>query len=141
MLNTPFGQIRILADGHEIAYEAVPHECQVKSVREHPLTGSYRITVPVWEYQKIRCALSWNCTPIENTGSSGERYRDAEFINGSTILTIGVEDENPAFDTERHPDGMEYILREKAESVNFGIAWADDYTDGDVRTWLAADPV
>ncbi len=140
MLNTPFGQIKIFADGRENAYEAVPYECPVKSVKLHPLAGSYRITVPARAYQRIRCVLAWNCTPIENTGSSGERYRDAEFISGSTILTIGVEDENPAFDTERYPDGMGYILRERVESVTFGVAWADDYTDGDVRTWLAADP-
>ncbi|MBQ7923400.1 MAG: hypothetical protein IJ325_12650 [Clostridia bacterium] len=141
MLNTPFGQIKILADGYEIAYKAIPYECPVKSVKLHPLTRSYRITVPAWAYQKIRCVLVWNCPPIDNTGSSGERYRDAEFINGNTILTIGAEDENPAFDTERYPDGMEYILRERVEFVTFGIAWTDDYTDGDRRTWLAADPV
>ncbi|MBQ3258230.1 MAG: hypothetical protein IJA67_12590 [Oscillospiraceae bacterium] len=141
MLNTPFGQIRIFADGHEIAYGAVPYECQVKSVKLHPLTGSYRITVPAWAHHKIRCVLIWTCPSIDNTGSSGERYRDAEFINGSTILTIGAEDDNPAYDTERHPDGMEYILRERVDSVTFGVAWADDYTDGDRRTWLAADPV
>ena len=35
---------------------------------------------------------------------------------------------------------MGYILRERVEFVTFGVAWADDYTDGDVRTWLAADP-
>ena len=84
--------------------------------------------------------MEWNCAPIENTGASGERYRDAQFIRESNILTIGVEDENPAFDTERYPAGMGYILRERVESVTFGVAWADDYTDGDVRTWLAADP-
>ena len=140
MLTTPFGQIKIIADGHEIAYVAVPYECPVKSVKLQPLTGSYRITVPSWAHREIRCVVDWNCTPIENTGASGERYRDAQFIRENNILTIGVEDENPAFDTERYPDGMGYILCERVESVTFGIAWADDYTDGDVRTWLAADP-
>ena len=140
MLTTPFGCIKIIADGHEIAYEAVPYECPVKSIRKQPLTGSYRITVPTESYREIRCVVDWNCIPIENTGASGERYRDAQFVRGSNILTIGVEDENPAFDTERYPDGMGYILRERVESVTFGVAWADDYTDGDVRIWLAADP-
>lgn len=28
MLTTPFGQIQIIADGHEIAYVAVPYECR-----------------------------------------------------------------------------------------------------------------
>ena len=140
MLAIPFGQIKIIADGHEIAYEAIPYNSTVKSIKLQPLAGSYRITVPAWAYREIRCVVDWNSTPIENTGASGERYRDAEFILGSDILTIGVEDENPAFDTERYPEGMGYILRERVESVTFGVAWADDYTDGDVRTWLAADP-
>ena len=140
MLTTPFGRIKIIADGQEITYKPVPYQSNVKSIREQPLIGSYRITVPAWAYREIRCVVEWNCTPIENTGSSGERYRDAEFIYGSDILTIGVEDENPAFDTERYPAGMGYILREPVESVTFGVAWADDYSDGDRRTWLAADP-
>ena len=140
MLTTPFGRIKIIADGHEIAYEAIPYNSTVKSIKLQPLSGSYRITVPAWAYREIRCVVEWNCTPIENTGASGERYRDAEFIRGSDILTIGVEDESPDFDTERYPAGMGYILRERVESVTFGVAWADDYTDGDVRTWLAADP-
>ena len=122
MLTTPFGRIKIIADGHEIAYVAVPYECPVKSVKLQPLTGSYRITVPTEAYREIRCVVDWNCTPIENTGASGERYRDAEFILGSDILTIGVEDENPAFDTERYPEGMGYILRKRMESVTFGGA-------------------
>ena len=140
MLTTPFGQIKIIADGHEIAYEAVPYNSTVKSIKLQPLTGSYRITIPTGAYQEVRCVVDWNCKPIENTGASGERYREAQFIRKSNILTIGVEDENPAFDTERYPDGMGYILCESVESVTFGVAWADDYTDGDVRTWLAADP-
>ena len=101
MLTTPFGRIKIIADGHEIAYEAIPYNSTVKSIKLQPLSGSYRITVPAWAYREIRCVVEWNCTPIENTGASGERYRDAEFIRGSDILTIGVEDESPDFDAEK----------------------------------------
>lgn len=122
MLTIPFGQIKIIADGHEIAYEAIPYNSTVKSIKLHPLTGSYRITVPTGAYREVRCVVDWNCTPIENTGASGERYRDAQFIRESDILTIGVEDENPAFDTERYPEGMGYILRKRMESVTFGGA-------------------
>jgi len=109
--------------------------CQAAAAdRELPYHGSDR------SISGNPLCCDWNCTPIENTGASGERYRDAQFIRENNILTIGVEDENPVFDTERYPDGMGYILRERVESVTFGVAWADDYTDGDVRTWLAADP-
>ena len=41
MLTTPFGCIKIIADGHEIAYEAIPYNSTVKSIKLHPLTGSY----------------------------------------------------------------------------------------------------
>ena len=88
MLTTPFGRIKIIADGHEIAYEAISYNSTVKSIKLQPLTGSYRITVPAWAYREVRCVVDWNCTPIENTGASGERYRDAEFFRGSDILTI-----------------------------------------------------
>lgn len=106
MLLTPFGNIKIIADGLEIAYEAIPYNSTVKSIKLQPLTGSYCIIVPAWAYQEVRCVVDWNCTPIENTGASGELYRDAQFIRENNILTIGVEDENPAFDSERYPDGM-----------------------------------
>lgn len=122
MLTTPFGRIKIITDGHEIAYEAIPYNSTVKSINLQPLIGSYHITVPAWAYQEVRCVVDWNCTPIENTGASGGRYRDAQFIRENNILTIGVEDENPAFDTERYPDGMGYILCERVESVTFGVA-------------------
>ena len=36
---------------------------------------------------------------------------------------------------------MDFEQLAKIENiVVFGIAWATDHEDGDVRTWLAADP-
>ena len=66
---------------------------------------------------------------------------DAEFISDSIILTIGAEDENPAFETVRTECGMEYRIHEATAEVVFGIAWAIDYEgSSDCRTWFAADP-
>ena len=40
MLTTPFGRIKIIADGHEIAYEAIPYNSTVKAIKLQPLAGS-----------------------------------------------------------------------------------------------------
>lgn len=75
------------------------------------------------------------------SGSSGERYLCSEFVEGATMLAIGAEDENPAFETNRVKNGMEYHINGKADEVVFGIAWAIDYEGADdVRVWFAADP-
>ena len=140
MLNTPFGTIKIIADGIMLDYEAVPFSSKIRSVIEKPLAGCYRITVLTENYQNIRCELEWSCEPIENTGASGERFLYAEYERGNTILTIGTEDENTAFESVRYENGMRYKLLQPIEAVVFGIAWATDHEDGDVRTWLAADP-
>lgn len=64
-----------------------------------------------------------------------------EFCAGTTMLAIGVEDENPSFESVRVENGMEYRIGDNVDEVIFGIAWATDYegTD-DVRVWFAADP-
>ena len=75
------------------------------------------------------------------SGSSGERYLCREFCDGSVVLAIGAEDENPAFEAKRVKNGMEYYINGKVEKVTFGIAWATDYEGTeDVRVWFAADP-
>ena len=67
--------------------------------------------------------------------------RSAEFIKDNTILTIGMEDENPAFESVRIGTGLQYNLLQPVDKVVFGIAWATDYEGADdVRTWYAADP-
>ncbi len=140
MLITPFGTINITIDGKATDYEAVPYLCPCRSIMEKPLAGSYRITVPTKEHRLIRCELDWSCEPIENTGDSDERFLCAEFERGNTILTIGIEDENPAYESIRYPNGMGYHLKQPIEAVVFGVAFATDHEKGDVRTWLAADP-
>ena len=140
MLNTPFGTIKIIADGIMLDYEAIPFSSQVRSIVAKPLAGCYRITVPTKNYHNIRCELEWSCEPIENTGSSGERFLCSEYEQGNTILTIGAEDENDAYKTVRYENGMGYNIVQPTDIVVFGIAWATDHEDGDVRTWLAADP-
>ena len=141
MLFTPFGPIKVFVDGTELDYEATVFTYDRPPVKGHPIAGCYRIHAPVGEHRSIRCEVELSDTRIVNTGASGERYVDAEFISDSIILTIGAEDENPAFETVRVEFGLEYRILNSVSEVVFGIAWATDYEGtSDCRTWFAADP-
>ena len=141
MLFTPFGPIKVFVDGTELDYEATVFTYDRPPVKGHPIAGCYRIRVSVGSHRSIRCEVGLNGTSIVNTGASGERYMDAEFISDSIILTIGAEDENPAFETVRVEFGLEYRILSSVSEVVFGIAWATDYEGpSDCRTWYAADP-
>lgn len=140
-ITTPFGPINVFADDVALAYTAIVHTFDRPPVKEHPIAGCFRIRVPVGSHRSIRCEVGLENTSIPNTGGSGEDYADAEFIFDTTILTIGAEDENPAFDTIRTKHGMEYRIHGCASEVVFGIAWTTDYEGAsDCRTWFAADP-
>ena len=141
MLLTPFGQIKIFADGVPQDYEAIIHTYDSGPVKGHPIAGCYRIRISAEGHRSIRCEVELEDASICNTGASGQNYADAEFISGTTILTIGAEDENPAFETVRTRQGMEYRIHGAVAEVVFGIAWATDYEGlSDCRTWYAADP-
>ncbi len=141
MLSTPFGNIKVFADGTEIEYEAKWFEYIKPPVKDKPLAGCYRIHIPVKNYCSIRCVLELENESVDVSGSSGERYLCREFCDGSVMLAIGVEDENPEFEAKRVKNGMEYHINGKVEKVAFGIAWATDYVGkDDVRVWFAADP-
>lgn len=141
MLQTPFGKINILVDGVAIHYEARPFDYIKPPVKNKPIAGCYRIHIPVKSYCSVQCVLELENEKIEVSSSSGERYVCKEFEYETTMLAIGVEDENPAFEIERLENGMEYCMNTRVDEVVFGIAWATDYegTD-DVRVWFAADP-
>ena len=140
MLTTPLGAIKIYVDGICIDYKAAEHIFDRYPCKDKPIAGCYRIEIDMHGRKSVSCIIEI-LDPIENSGGSGERYLDAEFIKGNTILTIGMEDEHPAFESDRLENGLEYQLLQPVDKVVFGIAWATDY-DGvdDVRTWYAADP-
>lgn len=140
MLITPLGKIKVYADGVCIDYNVTEYVFNRPPCKDKPVAGCYRIEVDT-EGRKAICCVVELITPIRNTGASGEKYMDAEFIKENTILTIGVEDENPAFESVRLECGMEYRLLQPINTVVFGIAWAIDYEgSSDCRTWFAADP-
>lgn len=140
MLATPLGQIRIYADGVCIDGRAAEYVFDRPPCKDKPVAGCYRIQVDAGGRNAISCVAEL-VVPVRNTGASGENYMDAEFIRGDTILTIGAEDGNPAFESVRLESGVEYRLLQPMDTVVFGIAWATDYQGAsDCRTWYAADP-
>ena len=65
---------------------------------------------------------------VDVSGSSGERYLCREFVRGETMLAIGMEDEKPAFESERVENGMEYRIL----IWSFGC----DYPNNTSRWWF-----
>ena len=141
MLQTPFGKINIVVDGVSIHYEAKTFDYIKPPVKDKPIAGCFRIHIPVETHHSIQCVLDLEGKNVDVSGSSGERYLCREFCAGTTMLAIGMEDENPAFESVRVENGMECCINGGIDEVVFGIAWATDYegTD-DVRVWFAADP-
>lgn len=137
---TPLGEIYVYVDGREYEYVWEPHVCTVRSVREKPPAGCFRITVPVQQWERICCVAALTEETLPNTPSGGQRYVCAEFVKGRTVLTIGGGDEIPGMETRVLRCGVEYLRRGPVDRVMFGVAWAEDY-EGiyDIRTQLAAD--
>ena len=141
MLETPLGKVNIVVDGVAIHYEGKPFDFRKSPVKDRPIAGCYRIHIPVENHRSIQCVLNLEEKNIDVSGSSGECYLCREFCAGTTMLAIGIEDENPAVESVRVENGMEYRIGEKVDEVVFGIAWATDYAGiDDVRVWFAADP-
>ncbi len=137
---TPLGEIHVYVDNVRYDYEVKPYNCNIRSVREKPLAGSFRIIVSAKEWKTIRCVVSLYDGEIPNYADSGERYLCSEFVKDNIILTIGAGDDVPAFDTKEIRYGIEYVRKAPIESVMFGIAWATDYEGQfDIRTQLATD--
>lgn len=101
MISTPFGPIKLYADGVALEYEAVAHDYGRPPVKGHAIARCYRIHVPVGTHRSVRCELLFSTAPIRNTGDSGQEYLNAEFEKETINLRIGAEDENPAFETVR----------------------------------------
>ena len=141
MLETPLGKINIIVDGVVANFEAEPFDYIKPPVKDKPIAGCYRIHIPVENHHSIQCVLNLEDKNVDVSGSSGERYLCREFCAGAAMLAIGIEDENPAFQSVRVENGMECCINGGIDEVVFGIAWAIDYegTD-DVRVWFAADP-
>ena len=139
MLVTPFGKIIIICDGKEVSYNAQKHKFENRNFTTL-VEDCYRIG-NLCATKSIICIVDHLDTSIKNTGGSGEKYLDSEFVKDQCILTIGVEDEYPSYDVERLYNGLKINILKPVDDFTFGIAWVNDYAGkDDIRTWLAADP-
>ena len=140
MLTSPLGNIKVYVDGACVDYKANKYSFDCHSCKDRPIDACYRIEINTHGKSDIACVVELT-ELIPNTGSSGENYIDAKFVKDDTILTIGMEDDNPAYESVRIKNGLQYRLIKPVDKVVFGIAWATDYGGADdVRTWFAADP-
>ena len=141
MLKTPLGTVSICINGVYTEYEALEISFTRPPCKDKPITACYRIELDAKGCHSIACTLDPISDGTKNTGDSGENYLNAEFIKDNCILTIGMEDNNPAFESVSLPFGLQYNLNYSIDKVVFGIAWATDYEgEHDIRTWYAADP-
>ena len=141
MLKIPLGTIDVYVDGVPVDFEASEYLFDRPPCKEKPVAGCYRIEVDARGRSTVSCAIELYDPSLQNTGDSGQDYLNAEFIIGNTILTIGMEDDNPAFESIRTRYGLQCSILQPIGKVVFGIAWATDYEGTeDVRTWYAADP-
>ncbi len=142
MLETPLGKINILVDSVVIHYEAKPFNYIKPPIKDKPIEGCYRIHIPVQDYRSIQCILDLENAKVDISGSSGERYLCREFVDGTIMVAIGIEDENSAFESGRVENSMEYYINTRIEEVVFGIAWGTDYEGtNDVRVWFCSRPI
>lgn len=141
MLITPLGNICIYVDSIPLDFKAGEYLFDRPPCRDHPIAGCYRIEVDARGVSTISCDVELINPSLKNTGDSGQDYLNAEFIQGNTVLIIGIEDDNPAFESIRTRYGLQCNVLQPQDKVIFGIAWATDYSGADdVRTWYAADP-
>ena len=162
-LITPFGEIKILIDGQEVAYSA--QEGRKLEVLCPHVLGRYQITVrfiPDGEEHAIACVFEPECS-YKRTPESDERLECQSFYNDSRFkLSIGLECEAGSiggirvcdeydYDADYLENGMSFLIDEntKTEYYIFGIAWIDnvgwddsidDNNDRDIETWYGADP-
>ena len=135
-LQTPFGEIVVLADGQPLAYTAIPKQ-------DEQVSACYRVRIPTENYVEIACVLLPDGKSVLGDASSGEGYLCMEFICHSTELTIGMavdESSAPRFSSNPLECGLSYGDLKDIDALTFGIAWVEDHTDNEIRTWYAADP-
>lgn len=142
-IKTPFGTLNIYVDGEIIDYLPIITHFEHPVCNEKPLAGCFRTFGKVESGRTIKCILepSPSC---EVYSDSGENYICQNFVKDNVQLTIGTIDhygiDSKPYEVITVPNGLVFKnIREKT-SIKLGVAWVNDLSDGDLRTWFAADP-
>ncbi len=90
--------------------------------------------------QSVRCVIDLGGEKISTQWDSDERYLGIDFYKENNIVTIGAEADNSRFDAELIEHGIEYIIKDPINSLDFCVAWTSNYKgEFDIRTNLATD--
>ncbi len=140
MILTPLGKIKVYIDDTLFSYNFSLCDCNVKAVKDDPISACYKISVPCMDAQSVRCVIELDGEKILTGWDSDERYLGIDFYKNNNIVTIGAEADNPQFDTKLIEFGIEYIIKLPTNSLVFCVAWTSDYKgEFDIRTILATD--
>lgn len=152
VLSTPLGNLNIYLDGKK-----VPFDLQRKANDEKYFPDIDACYLLEWEYHsdfkehKVQCVIE---NPnIEAESETGAELEAVAIYSGALKLTMGLtgdfgwppeSDDDFDFSGSFLRNGIEVdILKTtKTQTLMFGVAWIDGYTDdNDVQTWFAADPL
>ena len=142
-INTPFGTLKIYVDGEIINYLPIITQFKHPVCDGKPLAGCFRIFGKVESGPTVKCILE-PCPSCEAYFDSGENYICQNFVKDNIQLTIGTVEyygsDSKPYEVTTVPNGLIFKnIREKT-SIKLGVAWVNDLSDGDLRTWFAADP-
>lgn len=125
LLMTPLGAIRVFVDDVEVPYVA-----QAVELTRHCAGVCGRFAIAVAQAGAVRCELS---SGLLGEPDSGERFESVRFYAHLVVLSIGVVAEFPE-DGAVLASGL--VVR---GPVTFGVCWAEDACEDDVRTFFGAD--
>jgi len=149
MLETLFGEIKILINGSKIDYQSIELDNEEKNFK---VDKRYKIVVNIRDFLKnksneiiVESILLKNAIDnVERCVESGERLAMLSFYSGNKKVSIGVEDELPGILCTYGENGVKVFISSEAqiEQITFGIAWItmNDFETQDLYTWFAADP-
>lgn len=110
------------------------------------LTACYRIYRAIKAGQTVRCVIEPLAQCNVNT-ESGENYICRTFEKDTLQMTLGVVEhydyrarQQIKYQISPIQNGFTLVGLEQQSTIVLGLAWVNDYTEGDNRTYFAADP-
>lgn len=141
-LCTPFGALNIYLDDQIVDYLPIATVPDYPVCKHQPLAACYRIFGAIKTGQTVRVVVE----PLQKCKSffdSGENYVCCVWQKSNLEMTIGTidyYDDNAPYEVRTLNNGLELIGIANESTVVIGVAWVNDYDDGDNRTYFAADP-
>ncbi len=146
-LQTPFGELNIYVDDQLVNYLPVRITYDQPTNETQSLTACYRIYGAIKTGQTVRCVIEPLAQCDVNT-ESGENYLCRTFEKDTLQMTLGVVEhydyragQQVKYQISPIQNGFTLMGLEQQSTMVLGLAWVNDYTEGDDRTYFAADPL